>query len=52
VTKGLIAKNIFIWGKKIQIWMVKELMTILQVLINFIDDLFARKISFWSQFKC
>jgi hypothetical protein len=30
--------------------MVKKSMTILKGLINFIEDLFARKISFWCQF--
>jgi hypothetical protein len=50
LTKGLIGENIFIWGKEIQIWMVKDSIRILEGLINFIEDLFVRKINFWSQF--
>jgi len=44
--KSLIGKNIFIWGKEIKIWMIKDSMRILVSLVNFIEDLFARKISF------
>jgi hypothetical protein len=50
--KSFIGKNIFIWGKEIQIWMIKDSMRILVSLINFIENLFARKINFWSQFGC
>jgi hypothetical protein len=50
--KSFIGKNIFIWGKEIQIWMIKYSMRILVSLINFIENLFARKINFWSQFGC
>jgi len=45
-TKGPIGENIFIWGKEIHIWMVKDSMRILKGLIIFIEDLFVRKISF------
>jgi capsule polysaccharide export protein KpsC/LpsZ len=45
-TKGPIGENIFIWGKEIRIWMVKDSMRILKGLIIFIEDLFVRKISF------
>jgi hypothetical protein len=45
-TKGLIGENIFIWGKEIHIWMVKDSMKILKGLIIFIEDLFVWKISF------
>ena len=46
IDKGLIYENIFIWGKEIQIWIGKDLMRILKGLINFIEDLIARKINF------
>jgi capsule polysaccharide export protein KpsC/LpsZ len=45
-TKGPIDENIFIWGKEIHIWMVKDSMRILKGLIIFIEDLFVRKINF------
>ena len=34
-------ENIFIQGKEIQIWITKDLMLILEGLINFIEDLIA-----------
>jgi len=40
----------FYLGKETQIWICKDSMRILEGLINFIEDLIARKISFWSQF--
>ena len=46
IDKGPIYENIFIWGKEIQIWIGKDLMRILKGLINFIEDLIARKINF------
>jgi hypothetical protein len=46
LTKDPFGQNIFIWGKEIQIWMSKDSMTILKGLINFIEDLIARKINF------
>jgi len=49
--KGLIGENIFIWDKEIQIWRGKDLMRILEDLINFIEDLIIREIDFWSQFR-
>jgi len=48
LTKGPIGENIFIWGKEIQIWIGKDLKRILEGLINFIEDLIARTIDFWS----
>jgi len=51
IDKGPIYENIFIWGKEIQIWIGKDLMRILKGLINFIEDLIARKINFWNQFR-
>jgi hypothetical protein len=52
LTKGPIGENIFIWGKEIQIWIGKDSIRILEGLINFIEDLIARKIIFRSQFRC
>jgi len=52
LTKGPIGENIFIWGKEIQIWIGKDSMRIFKGLINLIEDLIARKISFWNQFGC
>jgi hypothetical protein len=52
LTKALWWKYVFIWGKETQIWVGKNSVRILEGLINFIDDLIARKISFWSQFGC
>jgi len=46
IDKRPIGDNIFIWGKEIQIWMSKVSIRILKGLINFIEDLIARKISF------
>jgi hypothetical protein len=46
LTKDPFDENIFILGKEIQIWMGKDSMRILKSLINFIDDLTPRKISF------
>jgi hypothetical protein len=58
LTKGLIDENIFIWDKKIQIWIGKDSMKILEGLINLIEDLIIRKISFgvnlgvnWNKLK-
>jgi hypothetical protein len=48
LTKGPIGENIFIWGKEMKILMFKDPIRILKDLINFIKDLIARKISFWS----
>jgi hypothetical protein len=36
----------FIWGKKIEIWIGKGSIKFLKGLINFIEDLIARKINF------
>jgi hypothetical protein len=52
LTKGLIGETIFIWGQEIQILIGKDFMGILKGLINLIEDLIARTISFWSQFRC
>ena len=52
LTKDSTGENIFVWGKGTQIWMGKDKMRILEGLINFIKDLIAMKISFWSQFGC
>jgi hypothetical protein len=38
----------FYLGKEIQIWIGKDLKRILEGLINFIEDLIARTIDFWS----
>jgi hypothetical protein len=46
LTKDLFSENIFVWGKEIQIWMSRESMRILEGLINFIEDLIMREISF------
>jgi hypothetical protein len=46
LTKGSVGENIFIWGKEIQIWIGKDRMRILEGVINFIEDLIARKIDF------
>jgi len=48
LTKGPIGENIFIWGKEMKILMFKDPIRILKDLINFIKDLIAREISFWS----
>jgi len=52
LTKDLIGGNIFIWGKEMQIWRVKDSMRILEGSINFSKDLIAREIRFWIQFRC
>jgi hypothetical protein len=46
LTKDPFDENIYIWGKETQIWMSKDLMRILEGLINFIEDLIARNINF------
>jgi len=46
MTKCPIGENICIWSKEIQIWMSKDSKIILKGLINFIEDLIARKIIF------
>jgi hypothetical protein len=46
LTKGLIGDIFFIWGKKIEIWIGKGSIKFLKGLINFIEDLIARKINF------
>jgi hypothetical protein len=46
LTKDLFGENICIRGKEIQIWISKDLMSILEGLIIFIKDLIARKINF------
>ena len=48
LTKGPIGENIFIWGKEMKILMFKDPIRISKDLINFIKDLIAREISFWS----
>jgi len=48
IEKDLFDENIFIWGKEIQIWMSKDSIRILEGLINFIEDLIPRKISFFK----
>jgi len=44
--KDPFGENIFILNKKIQIWMTKNSIRILEGLINFIEDLLVRKGSF------
>jgi hypothetical protein len=44
LTNGLFSENIFIWDKEIQICIGKDSMRILEGLINFIENLIARKI--------
>jgi len=44
LTKDLFDKNIFIWGKEIQIRIGKCSIKILKGLINFIGDLIGKKI--------
>ena len=51
LTKGSFGENIFIWSKEIQIWIGKDLIRILEGLFNFFEDLIARKIDIWSQFR-
>jgi hypothetical protein len=48
IEKDLFDENIFMWGKEIQIWMSKDMIRILKGLINFIEDLIPRKISFFK----
>jgi hypothetical protein len=46
IDKRLIQWIFFIWDKEIQIWINKGPIMILEGLINFIEDLIARKIDF------
>jgi hypothetical protein len=44
LTKGPIGVNIFIWGKEIQIWMVKDAIRILKGLIDCKENKFLDSI--------
>jgi len=48
LTKDPFSESICIWGKEIEIWIRKDLMSILKGLINFIEDLIVRKINFFE----